>query len=117
LPAETLISCLRTSRISYYAEELAMDGLITMSSSGEMLRCPACGSSSPVGSRWCPSCGRSFETGQYPDAPRESRVRSKPSRMQRMVYYNVIGRRIAKLVGFIILLMILAGVALILTIF
>jgi len=33
-----------------------------------------------------------------------------------MVYYNVIGRRVAKLVGFIILLMIIGAIVLILSI-
>lgn len=41
---------------------------------------------------------------------------SDDSRLKRMVYYNVIGRRVAKLVGFIILLMIIGGVLLILSV-
>lgn len=41
---------------------------------------------------------------------------SNGSRLKRMVYYNVIGRRVAKLVGFIILLMIIGAIVLILSI-
>ena len=85
-----------------------------MSPQGQTFRCHACGTLNPAGAEWCSNCGRNLESGEDPRRQQES---SKPSRVKRMVYHNLVGRHVSNAIGYLILLIIIAGIVVLLLVF